>query len=86
MSLWVRLPAPLDATELLPRAQRDNVSYLPGKHFAVSNYDPGTMRLSFGGLTPEEIEEGLSRLGRLFAEELARVRLVGVNGMGSALV
>src|SRR5262249_38637385 len=36
MNMWVRLPEPLDAGELLPRAQRENVAYLPGKYFAVS--------------------------------------------------
>ncbi|HLK21716.1 MAG TPA: PLP-dependent aminotransferase family protein, partial [Bryobacteraceae bacterium] len=29
MSLWVTLPAPLDAGELLPRAEREGVTYLP---------------------------------------------------------
>ena len=45
MSLWVRLPEPLDAAELLPRAERRNVTYLPGKHFAVSQLEPGALRL-----------------------------------------
>ena len=39
MNLWVRLPEPLDAVELLPRAQREGVSYLPGKYFAVGPHD-----------------------------------------------
>ena len=34
MNLWVRLPEPLDAGELLARAQREGVTYLPGKYFA----------------------------------------------------
>ena len=36
MNLWVELPPPLDAGELLARAQREKVAYLPGKYFAVS--------------------------------------------------
>ena len=36
MSLWIRLPEPLDAGELLPRAEREGVTYLPGKYFAVT--------------------------------------------------
>src|SRR5206468_106115 len=52
MNLWVRLPEPLDAGELLARAQRENVAYLPGKYFAVSRFEPGALRLSFAGLTP----------------------------------
>ena len=50
MNLWVRLPEPLDAGELLARAQREGVTYLPGRYFAVSRLDPGALRLSFAGL------------------------------------
>ncbi len=64
MNLWVRLPEPLDAGELLARAQRDGVTYLPGRYFAVSRLDPGALRLSFAGLAPEEIRAGLAILGR----------------------
>ena len=70
MNLWVRLPEPLDAGELLQRAQRENVAYLPGKYFAVAKFEPGALRLSFAGLTPEEIEKGLSILGRAFSSAL----------------
>src|SRR5271157_3712236 len=31
MNVWVRLPEPLDAGELLPRAQKEGVAYLPGR-------------------------------------------------------
>ena len=64
MNLWVRLPEPLDAGELLARAQRAGVTYLPGRYFAVSRLDPGALRLSFAGLAPEEIRAGLAILGR----------------------
>jgi 2-aminoadipate transaminase len=74
MNLWVCLPEPLDAGELLARAHRENVSYLPGKYFAVSRFDPGSLRLSFAGLTPEEIHKGLATLGAIFSSELERTR------------
>ncbi|MGA2131046.1 MAG: PLP-dependent aminotransferase family protein [Bryobacteraceae bacterium] len=74
MNLWVRLPEPLDAGELLARAHRENVSYLPGKYFAVSRFDPGSLRLSFAGLTPDEIRKGLATLGTIFSSELERTR------------
>jgi 2-aminoadipate transaminase len=69
MSVWVRLPEPLDASDLLSRAQREGVPYLPGRYFAVGPHQPGTLRLSFGGLSPSLIEAGIARLGRLFHEE-----------------
>jgi 2-aminoadipate transaminase len=72
MNLWVELPRPLDAGELLARAQREGVAYLPGRYFAVSQFAQGALRLSFAGLSPEEIGRGLATLGRLFQEELER--------------
>ncbi len=74
MNLWVRLPEPLDAGDLLARAHRENVSYLPGKYFAVSRFDPGSLRLSFAGLTPDQIRNGLASLGAIFSTELERAR------------
>jgi len=74
MNLWVRLPEPLDAAELLPRAQREGVTYLPGRYFTVSRPDPGGLRLSFAGLAPEQIQKGISILGELFSAELERMR------------
>jgi 2-aminoadipate transaminase len=72
MNLWVRLPEPLDAGELLPRAQKEGVAYLPGRYFGVSRQEAGALRLSFAGLEPERIREGIAVLGRIVAEELAR--------------
>jgi len=73
MNLWVRLPEPLDAGELLLRAQRENVTYLPGRYFTVSRPDPGGLRLSFAGLPPDKIETGISTLGQIFSAELERI-------------
>ena len=70
MNVWVRLPEPLDAGELLARAQRAGVAYMPGRYFAVSTLEPGALRLSFAGLTPEQIREGLAILGRTIGAEL----------------
>lgn len=86
MNLWVRLPEPLDAAELLPRAERANVNYLPGKYFAVSRVEQGGLRLSFAGLDPARIREGVSILGRVFSEELERVRAVSGMTPSPALV
>jgi len=70
MNVWVRLPEPLDAGELLGRAQREGVSYLPGRYFAVSRLEPGALRLSFAGLEPEQIRTGLAILGKVTKAEL----------------
>jgi 2-aminoadipate transaminase len=71
MNVWVRLPEPLDAAALLPRAQKEGVAYLPGRYFAVSRAEPGALRLSFAGLDPDRIRRGLRILGGIVAAELA---------------
>jgi 2-aminoadipate transaminase len=71
MNLWLRLPEPLDAGELLPRARREGVHYLPARYFMVSRQDPGALRLSFACLEPQQILKGLEILGRVAAAELA---------------
>ncbi|HTM51461.1 MAG TPA: PLP-dependent aminotransferase family protein [Bryobacteraceae bacterium] len=86
MNLWVRLPEPLDAGELLVRAQRENVTYLPGRYFTVSRQDPGGLRLSFAGLTPEKIEAGIAILGGIFSAELERTGASGRLEPAPALV
>lgn len=74
MNLWVRLPEGIDAGEMLQRAQRAGVQYTPGRTFNVTRDHADALRLSFAGLAPERIERGLSILGRVFREELERVR------------
>jgi 2-aminoadipate transaminase len=72
MNLWIELPATLDAAELLPRAEREGVTYLPGRYFAVSRPQPNALRISFAGLTPHEIRSGLATLGRIFSDALSQ--------------
>jgi len=75
MNLWVRLPQPLDAGELLQRAEREGVTYLPGRYFAVSRTESSALRISFAGLAPDQIGAGIAILGRIFREELERTRV-----------
>lgn len=70
MNVWARLPAPLDAGDLLRRAEEEGVAYLPARHFTIGRQQPGAFRLSFAGLTPAEIETGLEKLGRVFRSAL----------------
>jgi 2-aminoadipate transaminase len=74
MNLWVTLPEPLDAAEILPKAVREGVSYMPGKYFAVNRPVPGSLRLSFAQLPPDRIAAGIATLGRLFKSELEQAR------------
>lgn len=74
MNVWIRLPEPLDAAEMAARAEREGVSFLPGRHFAVSRPQTHGLRLSFAGLDPEQIRAGLSVLGKIIRNELDHAR------------
>ncbi|MGR4883262.1 PLP-dependent aminotransferase family protein [Streptomyces sp. LARHCF249] len=64
MFVWARLPEGHDATALLETALTHDVAFVPGSPFFTGAPDPRTLRLSFTTHTPEEITEGLARLGR----------------------
>jgi 2-aminoadipate transaminase len=74
MNLWVRLPDLLDASELAVRAERENVSYLPGRYFSVSRPHIHGLRLSFASLAPDLIRAGMAVLGKIFRAELERAQ------------
>ncbi|HUA82293.1 MAG TPA: PLP-dependent aminotransferase family protein [Bryobacteraceae bacterium] len=74
MNLWVKLPEPLDASELAVRAGRENVSFTPGKYFAVSRPQTHGLRLCFAAMTPENVRYGLQVLGVIFRTEFQRAR------------
>lgn len=63
MFLWVRLPESYDTTVLLPEVVRHDVAYVPGAPFYAGEPDRSTLRLCFVTQRPEEIGEGLRRLG-----------------------
>ncbi|MGW6734554.1 aminotransferase-like domain-containing protein [Streptomyces sp. NPDC055013] len=63
MFLWARLPESYDTTALLPKVVRQDVAYVPGAPFYAGEPDRSTLRLCFVTQTPEEIGEGLRRLG-----------------------
>jgi 2-aminoadipate transaminase len=71
MNLWVRLPMLLDARDLLARVQQHGVNFLPGNYFSTTRGHEHCLRLSFGGLSPEEIRQGIQILGSVAARKLA---------------
>jgi 2-aminoadipate transaminase len=74
MFLWLQLPAPLDASELLPDALARGVAYVPGAPFHAAGGAAGTLRLSFVTASAAQIEAGIAALGALLAEQLEPVR------------
>jgi len=70
--LWATLPEFIDTTDLLARALRDNVAFVPGvAAFADGLTGKSSMRLNFSGSTEAEIREGIRRIGSVIAEQMA---------------
>ena len=62
--IWLTLPPHLNAEDLLDRAREEGVDFLPGERcFATPGTDRHTIRLAFSLPTPDQIEEGIKRLG-----------------------
>ncbi|MFK3979444.1 PLP-dependent aminotransferase family protein [Micromonospora sp. NPDC050397] len=72
--LWLRLPGPVTASALLPYAETDGVSYLPGTHFFVTDSGDEYVRLSYSLFGPETLVEGVRRLARAMARSGDPVR------------
>ena len=62
MFLWLRLPAGLDALELLPRAVQHGVAFVPGAAFYAEDADARTLRLSFVTASEEQIGTAIAAL------------------------
>ena len=69
---WVELPESIDTTELLKEAADYKVAFIAGAGFFVGNTGEGKncMRISYGNVTPQKIEEGMKRLGDLIKSKL----------------
>lgn len=70
MFLWVRLPAGLNATALLPRAVERGVAFVPGAAFYAGAPDDHTLRLSFVTAGAEQIHTGIAALADTIHEAM----------------
>jgi 2-aminoadipate transaminase len=69
--LWVTLPEALDATELLQRAARERVAFVPGEPFWVGEPHRNTLRLNFSNANENQITTGIARLGVVVKNAMA---------------
>ena len=72
MFLWARLPAGMDAVQLLPHAVEKNVAFVPGAAFYAAHPVQETLRLSFVTSTVEQIRTGVAALAQTIREHLPR--------------
>jgi 2-aminoadipate transaminase len=70
--LWATLPSYIDTTDLLARALREeSVAFVPGRAAYVDGRGGSSMRLNFSGVGDDEIREGVRRIGKVVAEQVA---------------
>lgn len=69
--IWLELPEKKDSRELLRRAMAEKVAFIPGGSFYPSSVKNNELRLNFSNLSHEDIEKGMTILGRLTREYLA---------------
>jgi 2-aminoadipate transaminase len=69
--LWATLPAYIDTTDLLAKALRENVAFVPGAAAFVDGRGASSMRLNFSGSSEDEIQEGIERIGSVIAQQVA---------------
>ena len=71
MFVWITLPKGMDGAKLLARSlETAKVAFVPGQAFFADGSGANTFRVSFSCANDEMIEEGISRLGKLIADEI----------------
>ncbi|MBS7806011.1 PLP-dependent aminotransferase family protein [Variovorax sp. PCZ-1] len=70
MFLWLKLPAHMNAIDLLPKAVERNVAFVPGAAFYADNAANNTLRLSFVTASVEQINVGVAALASVLKEHL----------------
>jgi 2-aminoadipate transaminase len=69
--IWARLPDYIDTTDLLARALRENVAFVPGRAAYLDGRGGSEMRLNFSGISEDDIREGVRRVGKIVHEQVA---------------
>ncbi|HXF32800.1 MAG TPA: PLP-dependent aminotransferase family protein [Solirubrobacterales bacterium] len=68
--IWATLPEYIDTEDLLAKALRSDVAFVPGAAAYVDGRGKNSMRLNFSGVDDAEIREGIARIGRVIKEQV----------------
>jgi 2-aminoadipate transaminase len=68
--IWATLPDYIDTGDLLAKALRDNVAFVPGQAAYLDGRGRSSMRLNFSGVGEADIREGIGRIGKVIAEQV----------------
>jgi 2-aminoadipate transaminase len=69
--IWATMPDYIDTTDLLARALREQVAFVPGRAAFVDGRGGSAMRLNFSGVDEDAIREGIRRIGEVVREQVA---------------
>src|SRR4029079_3431849 len=69
MFIWATLPDFIDTTDLLARALRENVAFVPGAAAFLDGRGGNSMRLNFSAVGEDDIREGVRRIGKGISEQ-----------------
>jgi len=69
--VWATLPDYIDTTDLLAKALRENVAFVPGRAAYVDGRGASSMRLNFSAFPEDELREGIRRIGGVISEQVA---------------
>jgi 2-aminoadipate transaminase len=70
MFIWATLPDFIDTTDLLARALRENVAFVPGSGAYLDGRGHSSMRLNFSASDGDDIREGIRRIGEVIKEQV----------------
>jgi 2-aminoadipate transaminase len=68
--IWATLPSYIDTGDLLAKALRADVAFVPGQAAYVDERGRHSMRLNFSGVKEDEIVEGVRRIGKVISEQV----------------
>ena len=66
--IWVELPKGKDSRELLKRALKEKVAFVPGGSFYPGEAKNNEMRINFSNMSKDEIVRGMTILGRVIRD------------------
>src|SRR5215204_3173138 len=68
--IWATLPDYIDTTDLLARALREHVAFVPGRAAFRDGRGASAMRLNFSGVGDDGLREGVARIGKVINEQV----------------
>ena len=69
--IWATLPDYIDTTDLLAKALREEVAFVPGRAAYVDGRGGSSMRLNFSASPEDVLREGIRRIGGVISEQVA---------------